>query len=250
MSQTWPNFALMSTSSARFVKEYLPRELEMLQRIKNPNVLKLFDIFRSKGKIWIFMEFASGGDLTAKCKTNPVPFKDAKKWFRQVAEAVRYMHYDLNVCHRDIKTDNVLLDTNNDAKLSDFGFARTIELSSGLVNTICGTLPYYSPELIKAEINNGVPYGGFSADDWAMGVLLHAMVTARYAFKFYPKEGREGFKKMYFAMKERAYQQTSYFQKLPKGARHLIDHLLDPDSKTRYTSKKYVRHPWLKENDD
>ena len=222
----------------------------MLQKIKNPNVLKVFDIFRSKGKIWIFMEFASGGVLTSKCSVDPIPNKKAKKWFRQVADAVKYMHFDLKMCHRDIKTDNVLLDAHDDAKLSDFGFARTIEQSSGLVNTVCGTLPYYSPELVKAAFQKGIPYGGYAADDWAMGVMLYAMLTTKWAFKFDPTGKKDGLKMMYMAMKSRAYQEKPYFQKLPEGARHLIDHLLDPDPATRYSSKKYVRHPWLKTTSD
>lgn len=219
----------------------------MLQKIKNPNVLKVFDIFRSKGKIWIFMEFASGGVLTSKCSVDPIEHSTAKKWFKQVAEAVKYMHFELKICHRDIKTDNVLLDENDDAKLSDFGFARTIEQSSGMVNTVCGTLPYYSPELVKAAFQKGLSYGGYAADDWAMGVMLYAMLTTKWAFKFDPKGSKDGLKRMYQDMKSRSYQEKGYFKKLPEGAKHLIDHLLDPDPRTRYTSKKYVKHPWLNE---
>lgn len=217
----------------------------MLQRIKNPNVLDVYDIFRSKKKIWIFLEYAPGGVLTSKCSRDPIPEKKVKKWFRQVAEAVKYLHNEMRICHRDIKTDNVLLDGKDDAKLSDFGFARRIEESEGIVNTVCGTLPYYSPELVNAAFQKGLPYSAFSADNWAMGVMLFAMLTTKWAFKFDPKGSKDSLKIMYQAMKARAYQETPYFMKLHEGARHLIDHLLDPDPETRYTSRKYARHPWL-----
>ena len=217
----------------------------MLQKIKNSNVLKVHDIFRSNGKIWIFMEFAPGGVLTSKCSTDPVPDRKAKKWFRQVAEAVKYMHYDLKLCHRDIKTDNVLLDCHDDAKLSDFGFARTIEQSTGLVNTVCGTVPYYSPELVYAALHHGLPYGGFAADDWAMGVMLYAMLICKLPFSYDLENKREGFKSMYQSMESRSYQGRAAFSALPIGPRNLIDHLLDPNVRERYPSRKYVKHPWL-----
>lgn len=231
----------------------------MLERIKNPNMLEVYDIFRSKGKIWIFQEYAGGGDLTSRCARDPVSDEEGKRWFKQVAEGVEYLHGELGICHRDIKTDNVLLDGKEDAKLTDFGFARRIEESQGLVKTVCGTLPYYSPELVLAAMHRGrahkgVPhkemlYSGFAADDWAMGVMLYAMLTTKWAFKFDPKGSRDGLRSMYLAMKTRAYQEKPYFKRLPRGARHLIHHLLDPDPTTRYTASKYAHHPWLTQSE-
>lgn len=225
------------------------------------------------------MEYASGGALTSRCSSVPVDERDGKRWFRQVAEAVVYMHVEMSVCHRDIKTDNVLIDYKNDAKLTDFGFAKRIEESEGIINTVCGTIPYYSPEIIKASCYKGTSfnafsytascykgtsytafsykascykgtsYSAFSADDWAMGIMLYAMLTTKWAFTFDPKGSRQGFRIMHRAMMTRAYQDRPHFTRLPQGAKHLIDHLLDPDPKTRYTSRKYVRHPWLTQSE-
>lgn len=124
----------------KFVEKYLPRELEMLQSIEHEHVLRVYDIFRAAGKIWIFMEFASNGTLTARCKGHSIPENEAKNWFKQITEALVYMH-NRGLCHRDIKTDNVLFDKDDNAKLSDFGFARTVEDEDGIARSVCGTLP-------------------------------------------------------------------------------------------------------------
>ena len=100
---------VMDTSKMpqKFVDEFLPREIDMLQRIKHPNVLKVHDIFRARGKIWIFMEFAPNGDIWHRILKSPISERKAKKWFKQVGEALQYMH-SKNVCHRDIKSGKVL----------------------------------------------------------------------------------------------------------------------------------------------
>lgn len=131
------------------LKVLVPRELELMTKIRHPHVLNVFDIFKSNRKYYIFMEFASGGSLDKKCNPYPPPVKSTKKWFRQTAQALTYIHDELTVCHRDIKLENVLLDSEGNAKLSDFGFSRIHE--GGLARTVLGTPPYYSPQLIEGN---------------------------------------------------------------------------------------------------
>lgn len=90
------------------------------------------------------------------------------------------MHFQLKppICHRDIKVENVLLDSDMNAKVSDFGFAKEVSLYDQL-SIYRGTHPYLAPELIGKK-----PYNPFLADDWTMDVVLFAMINGKFPFYF------------------------------------------------------------------
>lgn len=128
---------------------FVPRELKISAKLKHPNILNVFDIFRSGGRYYIFMELAGRNALSKKCEGTPANTKLAKKWFKKTADALTYMHEDKMMAHRDIKLENVLLDSEGNAKLSDFGFARVHE--GVLARTILETVPHYPPQLIARQ---------------------------------------------------------------------------------------------------
>lgn len=106
--------------------------------------------------------------------------KDVKRYFRDVCEALAYLHSQ-NIMHRDIKVwscpiqpENVLLNkTTNEAKLCDFGFAAIL----GERKTLCGTYEYMSPEMIQNR-----PYD-YKIDIWALGILLFELISGSAPFK-------------------------------------------------------------------
>ena len=221
----------------KFTLEYLPRELEMLQKINHPCAIKVYDIFKSNKRIYIFMEYAPNGCLTDQCKDHPIPENKGRKWFRQTSEAMVYLHFTLRVAHRDIKTDNILLDANFDAKLSDYGFTRNAEPGDAS-HTICGTVPYYSPELLKGL------YDPFKADIWAMGVMLYIILVSRYPFKFPEQSKREEYLQMYQFQQRRVYRERKAFNVLSEGAKSLIYKLLEPDQEKRLDARQMLNHRW------
>ena len=141
------------------------------------------------------MEFAPNGTLTDKIRKTPERFlseKQAKRWFRECVEALCCMQDEHHMAHRDIKTDNVLFDDNDNAKLSDFGFAREFNLEEGeLCTTYCGTLPYYAPEVLAKR-----PYNPFLFDVWSMGVMLFVMLNGKFPFKVDKKNREASLKQM------------------------------------------------------
>ena len=139
--------------SEKFKQKFLPRELAALMAIKHENVIRVYDIIKSGGRIFIFMEFAPNGDLAAYLKKNgTLAETHACLWFTQSIQALKYVHEEVFMAHRDIKVDNILLDENNNCKLTDFGFAKIVvderTQRVQLSESYCGTEPYYCPQVI------------------------------------------------------------------------------------------------------
>lgn len=85
--------------------------------------------------------------------------------------------HEKNICHRDLKLENVLVDDQGKVKIIDFGFS-TLCSSRGKLNTFCGTPPYMCPELAAKQ-----PYNGPSADVWALGISLYLMLNGKFPFR-------------------------------------------------------------------
>ena len=101
-----------------------------------------------------------------------MPKWEAQKYFRQLISAVEYLH-SRGVAHRDLKPENLLLDENDNLKVSDFGLATVYRLQGKerSLDTRCGTLPYVAPEVLER------PYQAEPADIWSCGIILVALLT-------------------------------------------------------------------------
>lgn len=107
--------------------------------------------------IYMFMDYCCNGDLLEYIKEyGCFPEEKAKHYFRQLVEAVAYLH-DLDIAHRDIKCENIFLMANKQVKLGDFGFARMCTDDYGkriLSDTFCGSAAYAAPEILKVNTLN------------------------------------------------------------------------------------------------
>ena len=164
------------TGNNDLVTKFLPRELEALRAVDHENVIKLFDVIETEDLICMVMELAEGGDLLDFINARRYLTEyTAREFFKDLASGVSMCH-SVNVVHRDLKCENLLLDSKLRLKISDFGFARKHE--GKLLETYCGSYAYAAPEIILGE-----PYIGEPADIWSMGVVLYAMVAGRLPFK-------------------------------------------------------------------
>lgn len=166
---------------SRGMVEQVKREIGILKQVQHPNIVNLEEVMSSKDKIFMVMELVTGGDLFDKVASEgPMREKEAKALFCQILSAVAYCH-EQGVCHRDLKPENVLLTSKGEAKLSDFGLGaiRQIENSesANMMNTVCGTPNYASPEVISKK-----PYDGFASDVWSLGVVLYVMLAGCLPF--------------------------------------------------------------------
>ena len=222
----------------KFESKFWPRELKALSGIKHENVIFVYDIIRSGGRLFIFMEFANGGDITGYLNKNgPIPEALTCFWFGHVTNALRFIHEDLRFAHRDIKIDNILLN-NHIAKLTDFGFAKEAWDSNTnkplLSETFCGTEPYYSPQIVARKA-----YNPYAADSWAMGVTLFCMLNNKFPYHFGDT------KRMLSEQTDPNYIKGRYIKKFPPDLRNLQESFFTENEKKRITMAQVMDHPWI-----
>ncbi|KAK7287138.1 hypothetical protein RIF29_00208 [Crotalaria pallida] len=208
-------------------------EISVMKLVKHPHVIELYEVMASKTKIYIVMEYAKGGELFNKVAKGKLKEDVARKYFQQLISAVDYCH-SRGFCHRDLKPENLLLDENENLKVSDFGLSALAEskCQDGLLYTTCGTPAYVAPEVICRR-----GYDGTKADIWSCGVILYVLLAGYLPFHdanlmdMYKKIGKGEFKfPRWFA----------------SDVRRLLSRILDPNPKTRISMAKIMQNSWFK----
>lgn len=125
------------------------------------------------------MELVNGVSLLSYLKSKPdrrAGQENAVKIFKQLVQAVEYCH-EKNICHRDIKLENIIVDDELNLRLIDFGFAAVISKTK-LLNFFCGTPSYMPPEIVQKK-----EYIGFNSDVWCLGILLFTLLCGSFPFR-------------------------------------------------------------------
>nr|XP_025148199.1 serine/threonine-protein kinase SIK1 isoform X2 [Bubalus bubalis] len=156
--------------------EKIYREVQIMKLLNHPHIIKLYQVMETKDMLYIVTEFAKNGEMFDYLTSNGhLSESEARKKFWQILSAVEYCHSH-NIVHRDLKTENLLLDDNMDIKLADFGFGNFYNSGEPL-STWCGSPPYAAPEVFE-----GKEYEGPQLDIWSLGVVLYVLVCGSLPF--------------------------------------------------------------------
>jgi serine/threonine protein kinase len=153
----------------------LQREVRVLSRLNHPNIVKLVEVIQDNHFIFLVMEHCEGGTLLnyiIEGKLNDQ--SETKRLFHQIAKGISYLHSQ-GISHGDIKPDNIVLTSDCNAKIIDFGYCK--ECLMGSDSDKSGTIKYAPPELFQSGI-----YNTQKADIWSLGILLFVMVTGTFPY--------------------------------------------------------------------
>ncbi|CAA0842357.1 CBL-interacting serine/threonine-protein kinase 23 [Striga hermonthica] len=236
--ETGENVAIKILDKEKVLKHkmigQIKREISTMKLIRHPNVIRMFEVMASKTKIYIVMEFVTGGELFDKiASSGRLKEDEARKYFQQLINAVDFCH-SRSVYHRDLKPENLLLDANGLLKVSDFGLSALPQQvrEDGLLHTTCGTPNYVAPEVIN---NKG--YDGAKADLWSCGVILFVLMAGYLPFE------ESNLMALYKKIFKADFTCPPWFS---SSAKKLIKRILDPNPSTRITIAEVLENDWFK----
>jgi len=208
------------------------REASVIAQLEHPHILPVYDFGRTLGVLYLAMRLVEGGSLDSRLRIAPLPVDQAARMFTAIASALTYAHQH-GVIHRDIKPNNILLDTQDYCYLADFGLAKTIQHTTHLTasGSVMGTPSYMSPEQWRSENVDQ------QADIYALGVMLYEMLTGKLPF-----ESDTPFGLMYLHLDSMPTPPHTLNPALPEKLNDVISKALAKKPADRYASADAMAH--------
>ncbi|TPX71729.1 hypothetical protein SpCBS45565_g00895 [Spizellomyces sp. 'palustris'] len=239
------------------------RETSLLRRLSHPNIIRLVDFHETPLHYALVLELASGGEIFHQL-VSQVCFSESicRHIIKQVGDALRYLHQERGVVHRDIKLENLLFEpippnpvrtirkTGDEhvqddyvpgiggagiglVKIADFGLSKVV--FDATTKTPCGTVGYTAPEILRDQrYSKGV-------DMWALGCVLYTLLSGFPPFfDDDPRGLTEKVANGQFAFL------SPWWDDISAEAKDVICHLLEVDPIKRYTIDQFLSHPWMK----
>ncbi|XP_008324755.1 aurora kinase B [Cynoglossus semilaevis] len=213
------------------VEHQLRREIEIQSHLKHPNILRFYNYFHDRKRVFLVLEYAPRGEMYKELQRYG-RFDDQRTatYMEEIADALMYCH-EKKVIHRDIKPENLLLGFRGELKIADFGWS--VHAPSLRRRTMCGTLDYLPPEMIEGHTHSE------KVDLWCIGVLCYECLVGNPPFE--TANHTETYKRI-----------TKVDFKFPpnvsEGARDLISKLLRHNPIDRLSLQNVIDHPWVRAN--
>uniref|UniRef100_A0A8C5QTJ2 non-specific serine/threonine protein kinase n=1 Tax=Leptobrachium leishanense TaxID=445787 RepID=A0A8C5QTJ2_9ANUR len=213
------------------VEHQLRREVEIQSHLRHPNILRLYGYFHDATRVYLILDYAPRGELYRELQRCS-KFDDQRSatYITELADALVYCH-SKKVIHRDIKPENLLLGSNGELKIADFGWS--VHAPSSRRTTLCGTLDYLPPEMIEGRMHDE------KVDLWSLGVLCYEFLVGKPPFE------TESHQETYRRISKVEFHFPPF---VVEGARDLISKLLKHNPNQRLPLREILEHPWIVEN--
>ncbi|XP_063295367.1 serine/threonine-protein kinase N2-like [Pelobates fuscus] len=214
--------------------------LQTVSEVQHPFLVNMLASFQTQGHFCFLMEYAAGGDLMTSIRNkNFQPFSTTRAVFYAACcvLGLDFLHQN-DIVHRDLKLENIVIDIDGFAKITDFGLSKQGMGYGEQDRTYCGTLHYMAPEMVR-----GKPYTT-SIDWWSLGAVIYIMLCGMYPFSGNRREVRYNI----------VYSTPHYPRFLTAEARSILRSLLHKDPKVRLGASEndawdLKSHPFFKQID-
>lgn len=223
------------------IDENVQREIINHRSLRHPNIVRFKEVMLTPTHLAIVMEYAAGGELFDRiCNAGRFSEDEARYFFQQLISGVSYCHQN-EICHRDLKLENTLLDGSPAPRLKicDFGYSKSALLHSQPKSTV-GTPAYIAPEVLSRK-----EYDGKIADVWSCGVTLYVMLVGAYPFE--DPEDPRNFRKTISRILSVQYSIPDYVR-VSSDCRHLLSRIFVANPSKRITIPEIMNHPWFVKN--
>jgi len=223
------------------------REVDVGKRLQNhEGIAKLNSFFETVSNVYLVFEYVDGADLFSLMEERnfqPLSETEAKKYLRYIVDSLIYVHSQ-RVAHRDIKLDNILLDSKGIPKLIDFGLASMDEEEDKGCKSFVGSPEYVAPEIIQRK-----PYSGYKADVYSLGMVLYCMLFGQ--FPFIPEKR---FEMIINGEEHPPLEWADQLVRFPgccfvgRIAKDLLSKMLEVDPDKRISMEQIAKHKWMQGN--
>ncbi|KAI8565224.1 hypothetical protein RHMOL_Rhmol03G0243200 [Rhododendron molle] len=209
----------------------LRQEIEILRKLKHPNIIEMLDSFESPQEFCVVTEFAQGELFEILEDDKCLPEEQVQAIAKQLVRALHYLHSN-RIIHRDMKPQNILIGAGSVVKLCDFGFARAMSSNTVVLRSIKGTPLYMAPELVREQ-----PYN-HTADLWSLGVILYELFVGQPPF--YTNS-------VYALIRHIIKDPVKYPDNMSPNFKSFLRGLLNKEPQNRLTWPSLLQHPFVKE---
>ena len=216
----------------------LRSECKIQKELNHPNIVRMIDAFETDNEVISVAEYVPGelfrlfDQYKVEAGERRLPEQRVKEIAGDLISALHYLHSH-RILHRDIKPQNILLDSSGKAKLCDFGFARNLGLNTFVLTSIKGTPLYMAPELIEEK-----PYD-HTADIWSLGCIIYELLTGQPPFST---------TSLFQLIKKIRYESIQWPTHISHQAKSFLQGTLEKDSRRRLSWPDLPLHPFVCEH--